>query len=80
MKLRVNGAEKALRGREESTLELTIDEWPRTMQMERREQDDPRMQWLGTRFFYPGQVSNLALSQHFCEMRSLQQFLSLNPG
>lgn len=65
VKLRVNGAEKALRGREESTLELTINEWPRTMQMERREQDDPRMQWLGTRFFDPGQVSNLALISTF---------------
>lgn len=60
MKLGVSGSEKAPGGREVSTLELNIDEWPRTMQMERREQDDPRMQWLGTVCFDPGQVRNLA--------------------
>ena len=53
VKLGVNGSEKAPRGREESTLELNIDKWPRTMQMERWEQDDLRMGWLGTRCFDP---------------------------
>ena len=57
------------RPQEQSTLELSLDEWPGIIQTEKEEQNALGVQWQDTWLSDPGQVTNLAWSWPFCEMR-----------